>query len=317
MSLLETRGARGVHLYRRIRFGEYACVVRKPSRFARGPKIREADILPSPNIWYHAEAYELENHAQDVDGEIWRVLAEEFSWAGKDVADLGCGDGFHLPRFAETAKSVVGVEPHPPLLARAERRVAGLASVRLARGSAQRVPLPDSSVDLVHARTAYFFGPGCEPGLAEANRVLRPGGALVIVDLDVASEPYGRWMRADLPDYDPPGVDRFFAKRGFRCRRVETRWRFADAESMESVLKIEFSAEVAARAIADVLRLNGFHGRRAEGTGVTMPVGYRVLVREKPTGLILNKHSLNKDRRPGHSSSAGSSSSVSTSPRMA
>jgi SAM-dependent methyltransferase len=268
----------------------------------RGLRAKPADggVVPSPNIWYFPDVYEVENQAQDVDGAIWRVLAEEFDWSGRTVADVGCGDGFHLPRFAETAGSVVGVEPHEPLLRRARRRVSQLGNVEVLPGSAQRVPLPESSVDVVHARTAYFFGPGCEPGLREADRVLRPGGALLIVDLDVSDEPYGRWMRADLPHYDPVAVDGFFADAGFRCRRVATRWWFADRPAMESVLKIEFSPEVARAAIADVLRDNA-----SEEAGYTVPVGYRVHVREKPTGLVF----------PGHASSS-SSSSASLSPRM-
>jgi SAM-dependent methyltransferase len=260
---------------------------------------RDGGVVPSPNIWYYPDVYELENGAQDVDGEIWRVLAEECDWSGRDVLDVGCGAGFHLPRFAETAGSVVGVEPHEPLVRRARSRVAGSANVEVLMGSAQQLPLPDASVDVVHARTAYFFGPGCERGLRETDRVLRPGGALVIVDLDVTGEPYGRWMRADLPHYDASVVETFFADAGFRCRRVATRWWFADRAALESVLKIEFSPDVAARAIADVLRDNGF-----SRAGYTVPVGYRVHVRERPTGLVL----------PGHSSS--SSSSVSISPRM-
>ncbi|OZM74139.1 SAM-dependent methyltransferase [Amycolatopsis antarctica] len=248
-----------------------------PSRWRRRP----VDVLPSPNIWYHRDVYECENEAQDVDGEIWRVLRSRCDWTGRDVLDLGCGDGFHLSRFAGAARSVTGVEPHPPLVAAARARVAGLPGVRVRHGAAQRIPLPDAEVDLVHARTAYFFGPGCEPGLAEVERVLRPGGTLAVVDLDVTADPYGRWMRADLPDYDPAEVDSFFARQGFRCERVVTRWRFASAAALESVLRIEFSARVAERALAETVRA------RAPGDrGVEFPVTYRVLSRDKPAGLV-------------------------------
>ncbi|KAA9149978.1 class I SAM-dependent methyltransferase [Amycolatopsis acidicola] len=260
---------------------------------------RDAGVVPSPNIWYHPGVYEIENRAQDAGDEIWRVLAEEADWTGRDVADVGCGDGFHLPRFAAGAKSVVGVEPHEPLVRRARQRTQELTTVRTLSGSAERLPLPDASVDLVHARTAYFFGPGCDPGLREADRVLRPGGKLVIVDLDATAGPYGRWMRADLPHYDPAAVEKFFHRQGFRCRRVDTRWRFACRADLEAVLKIEFSPAVAAAAIKEVLRDNG-----SAADGYTMPVGYRVLVREKPTGIVLLDHS------------SSSSSSEVVSPRM-
>lgn len=235
---------------------------------------RGAETLPSPNIWHWPDVYEVENRAQDVDGEVWRVLAERASWTGRDVLDIGCGSGFHLPRFAADARSVTGVEPHQPLVELASARVAGLPAVTVRAGSAQRLPLPDASVDVAHARTAYFFGPGCEPGIAEAERVLRPGGVLAIVDLDVRCAPYGDWMRGDLPQYDPVEVDRFFAHLGFDARPVVTRWRFTDRASLESVLRIEFSSRVADRAIRDV-------------TGLEFPVGYRVLTRRKPTGLVL------------------------------
>ncbi|HVW43546.1 MAG TPA: class I SAM-dependent methyltransferase [Amycolatopsis sp.] len=263
-------------------------------------RFRDGDVLPSPNIWYHPGVYEVENQAQDSDGVIWQALAGHCDWAGRDLLDVGCGDGFHLPRFAESARSVLGVEPHAPLLERARRRVAALPNAGVLAGSAQRIPLEDGTVDVVHARTAYFFGPGCEPGLREVDRVLRAGGTFVIVDLDVTCEPYGRWMRADLPHYDPLAVDEFFAGQGFRRSRVTTRWRFANRADLEAVLKIEFSPRVAARAIADVLSGNG-----SARDGYTVPVGYRILVRDKPTGLVL----------PGHASS--SSPSLSTSPRMA
>lgn len=230
--------------------------------------------VPSPNIWHWPAVYEAENRAQDAGGAIWRVLRADCDWAGRDVLDVGCGSGFHLPVFAATARSVTGVEPHPPLVRAAEARVSELDNVRVLTGAAQRIPLPDRSVDLVHARTAYFFGPGCEPGLAEADRVLRPGGTLAVVDLNAEYPPYGDWMRADLPRYDAAAVRRFFAEGGFDCHEVATVWRFADRADLVAVLRIEFTARTAARAIR-------------ETSGLTIPVGYRIHIRRKPTGLLM------------------------------
>ncbi|MDN5749067.1 MAG: class I SAM-dependent methyltransferase [Pseudonocardia sp.] len=220
--------------------------------------------IPSPNLWNHPEVYAQENAAQDVDGAIWQALREEAPWTGADVLDVGCGDGFHLPVFAREAASVTGVEPHPPLVRRARRR-----GLRVLEAGAEALPLPDASVDLVHARTAYFFGPGCEPGLVEAQRVLRPGGAIAIVDLDATVDPYGSWMRTDIPHYDPVRAERFFERLGFTTRRIATRWEFPDRATRDAVLRIEFSPAVADRAIAAT-------------PGLTLPVGYRLHVRRRP-----------------------------------
>lgn len=228
--------------------------------------------IPSPNIWHWPDTYELENRAQDVDGALFRHLRSILDWGGKTVVDIGCGSGFHLPVFAEAASTVIGVEPHPPLLDLARQRVSGLSHVRILAGSAERIPLEDSSVDLVHARTAYFFGPGCGPGILEAMRVLRPGGALAVIDLDATAEPYGAWMRADMPHYRPAAVEAFFAAQGFDLNRVQTRWLFPDRESLRRVLGIEFTRSTAAKAYAQT-------------PGLAVDVRYRVHIRRKPAGL--------------------------------
>lgn len=212
-------------------------------------------MIPSPNIWSWPEVYEQENRAQDADGAIWLALHRLCPWDGAHVVDVGCGDGFHLPVFARTAASVTGVEPVGRLVVRARQRVAGLPNTTVRIGHAQATGLPAASADLVHARTAYFFGPGCEPGLAEADRILRPGGALAIVDLDGTAAPYGTWMRAAVPHYDPHAARAFFERRGFSTTMVDSVWRFDDRATLEAVLRIEFSPEVAARAVAETIGL--------------------------------------------------------------
>ena len=231
-------------------------------------------VAESPNIWRWPDVYEAENAAQDATGALWEALEDVVNLHGVDLVDVGCGDGFHLPRFAATARSVTGVEPHPPLVTRTRDRCEGLPTVSVLDGSAAALPLPDGSADVVHARTAYFFGPGCEPGLAEAERVLRPGGALVIVDLDATRHSYGSWMRASAPGYDPRAAERFFTERGFSTRRVDTLWRFPDRATMSAVLHIEFTPSVADRA--------------TDGTpGLSLAVAYRIHVRRRPSGLLL------------------------------
>jgi SAM-dependent methyltransferase len=208
-------------------------------------------VIPSPNIWHHPETYELENHAFDPDGLVEQAIREVADWAGRDVLDIGCGTGFHLPRFAATARSVTGVEPHPPLVTLARRRTARTASVTVLEGAAEALPVPPASMDLAHARWAYFFGPGCEPGLRELDRVMRRGGAAFVIDNDGQRSTFGRWFSAGYPMVDAPTVERFWSAQGWSRTPVETEWRFDDRAAFEAVVRIEFDGRTASRIIAE------------------------------------------------------------------
>ena len=70
----------------------------------------------------------------------WRLGAS--GWAGRSVLDLGCGTGFHLPRFAATAASVIGVEPHPDLVRWPGVVPAGCPRVRADAGPRRRCRSP-------------------------------------------------------------------------------------------------------------------------------------------------------------------------------
>ncbi|GIH70862.1 class I SAM-dependent methyltransferase [Sphaerimonospora thailandensis] len=211
--------------------------------------------IPSPNIWNSPRVYELENRAVDPDGAVDSAMREIRPWDGATMLDIGCGTGFHLPSPAATAGRVVGVEPHADLAAMAAARCAALRNVAVRTGTAQSLPLPDASVDIAVARWAYFFGPGCEPGLRELARVVRRGGAAFVVDLDASRGAFGRWFRRSVPSYSPEVVERFWSGQGWQRRELDLRMVFESRADLAAVLRIEFTPEVAEAAIAETTGL--------------------------------------------------------------
>jgi ubiquinone/menaquinone biosynthesis C-methylase UbiE len=207
--------------------------------------------IPSPNIWEHPDVYETENLAVDPDGAIDAAMLARHDWSGQRVLDVGCGTGFHLPWLAERAAQVVGAEPHLPLLERARARVAGRTAVQVLGAGAQALPLDAASVDVVHARWAYFFGPGCEPGLAELARVVRTGGTAFVVDNDASRSTFGGWFRRSLPRYDPVAVQRFWMRQGWQRIPVDMRWSFPSRPELEAVVRIEFAPDLADELLAE------------------------------------------------------------------
>jgi ubiquinone/menaquinone biosynthesis C-methylase UbiE len=99
------------------------------------------------------------------------------------VLEIGIGSGLNLPLYGG-AVEVIGIDISRELLAMAERTVAASrpVNVRLLEGSAERLPLDDRSIDTVVVTWALSSIPDPIAALAEARRVLRPGGSLRFVE---------------------------------------------------------------------------------------------------------------------------------------
>ena len=236
----------------------------------------------APNIGGHPESYELENQAVDRADHVLAAMRAIAPWDGRVVVDLGCGTGFWLARYAVSAARVIGIEPDPALRAAALRTAAELGaagelgatemsvgsaemptgsadvsagsadvsagSAEVLAGSAEHLPLPDHSVDIVHARFAYFFPPGTDAGLAEVFRVLRPGAHLVVVDNDYRWGEFATLLAASAvrpPLQTAATVDAWWRDRGATRHEIRSELRFASRAELAAVLRIEFPADVA------------------------------------------------------------------------
>jgi arsenite methyltransferase len=111
---------------------------------------------------------------------------------GEKVLDIGSGAGLLAREMAAevgAAGSVDGVDPSGSMLALARRRRApnGAAEIRFVAGEACALPFADRSFDAAVATQVYEYVQDVGAALAEAFRVLRPGGRLLVLDTDWGS----------------------------------------------------------------------------------------------------------------------------------
>lgn len=109
---------------------------------------------------------------------------------GERGLDVGCGPAFlacELGHEVGPTGRIVGVDQSPEMLEAARARIAreGLVDrVEVRPGDATRLDFPSASFDLLTATQVYLYVADVAGALAEAARVLRPGGRLAIVDTD-------------------------------------------------------------------------------------------------------------------------------------
>ena len=117
------------------------------------------------------------------------------------VLEIGLGSGLNLRHYGAAVTEIIGVDPSPALLAKARetRTPAGLRAA-IIEGSAETLPLDAGSIDTVVTTWTLCSIPNVSRALAEARRVLRPGGQLLFVEHGLSPDPgVTRWQHRLTP----------------------------------------------------------------------------------------------------------------------
>jgi ArsR family transcriptional regulator len=141
------------------------------------------------------------NQRQLVPGRSWAAWARALGHLLPPlrVADIGCGEGYLTIEASRWAARVIAVDRSPVVLKRA-RSLATRRRVRNViwkRGELERLPIRDASVDVALLSQALHHAPDPRRALAEAVRIVVPGGRVLILDLREHGE---NWVRARLGD---------------------------------------------------------------------------------------------------------------------
>ena len=170
-----------------------------PSAAARADDARLQEVLRLRRENFDAHGTDA---GQLVPGRSWAAWARALGHLlpPLDVADLGCGDGHLTIEAATWARRVYAVDRSAAVLqrARALARKQGARNIVWKRGEIEHVPLPDASVDVALLSQALHHASDPALALAEAVRVLRPGGRALLLDL----RPHDQsWVKDRLGDH--------------------------------------------------------------------------------------------------------------------
>lgn len=133
------------------------------------------------------------------DEKVRDMALAQVSVTDKVCADLGCGTGFISLALAERARLVFSVDTSVNMLKVLKRTALndGRSTIYPIKGSMEDIPLFDHSADAVFSNMSLHHVKDAPLAIREMYRILKPGGTLVISDVE---EHAGEWARREMHD---------------------------------------------------------------------------------------------------------------------
>ncbi len=197
----------------------------------------------------HAADYERLVSREDYDGNILRAIRRLVTLDSLDVVDLGAGTGRLARLLAPHVHSVLALDVSVHMLQLAQSKLISPAVGRpmVAAGDHSRIPLQEKSVDLLVSGWSVSYvaiwngeawRPALEAWLAEARRVLRPGGHVILF------ESLGTGNESPRP---LPHLEDFYSwldEKGFSKEWIRTDYRFESTEIADELVLFFFGEEI-------------------------------------------------------------------------
>jgi len=153
------------------------------------------------------------------------------------VADIGAGTGFMSAGLAPLVKRVHVIDGSAAMLAVAKRNLSRFDNLLYHETDGQSIPLPDKSLDAIFANMYLHHCPDPVGAIQEMVRLLRPGGRLMITDMDVH---HYKWMKEEMADvwmgFERQQIRDWFQQAGLVNIIVDCSGQSCCAESQDSTM---------------------------------------------------------------------------------
>lgn len=210
----------------------------------------------SKNYYEENDIYEIFSIAEDYPNKIYECLLPQIK--NKIVLDLGCGTGKFMQKFYDKATKYYGLDLSDQQLNIAKRKVYS-NSVEFICCSAENIPLPDNSVDIIIA--TWVLGTILELDrrnkvLAEMRRVLKDNGSIYLVENDTGGE--FEKIRNRYPNIQrTKEYNDWIEGNGFSCyNKFETYFKFNDKDQAKNVFSNIWGNETGDKVNKEIIKQN-------------------------------------------------------------